>query len=289
MFGLVAFAIIVFFAFTGSGNASGYVKDHYPLVDVQGAGKENAKVYAVSGKTVPTVANEIASKETPKEKSKENEDRMFLLYDDKVINVQKDPANEGSTLVEIDSISYAKSHYDSSFLNGYLTASLVHTLLGSLGDALSGSSGSGTGYGGYNTTDAPRNTQATAPPKAKDTPSTTDRTGTFKSKDGADSGSAAVPPATGAGSAGAANGSTSTSTSKPSSSSGSSSGSSGTFTTNKSGSSSSSSGSSGSSSSKSSSSSSSSVRKNDGSSVKKPATATKPSTSSRSGSFSKRK
>ncbi|WP_135554206.1 DUF4247 domain-containing protein [Paenibacillus cymbidii] len=277
MFGLVAFAIIVFFAFTGSGNASGYMKDHYPLVDVQGAGKENAKVYAVSGKTVPVVANEIAAEETPKEKSKENEDRMFLLYDDKVINVQKDPANEGGTLVEIDSVSYAKSHYDSSFLNGYLTASLVNTLLGSLGDALSGSSGSGTGYGGYNTTDAPRNTQATTPPKAKDTPSTSDRTGTFKSKDAADSGTAAVPPATGS------SGSTSTSTSKPGTSSGSSTGSSGTFTTNKSGSTSSSG------SSKSSSSSSSSVRKNDGSSVKKPATATKPSTSSRSGSFTKRK
>ena len=55
---------------------------------------------------------------------------MFLVYNDKVINVQKDPSDSKNTLVQIDSIEYAKSHYDSSFLQGYLTATLLQSLFG---------------------------------------------------------------------------------------------------------------------------------------------------------------
>jgi uncharacterized protein (DUF1330 family) len=40
---------------------------------------------------------------------------MFLVYKDKVINIQKDPSDSNNTLVQLDSIEYAKSHYDSSF------------------------------------------------------------------------------------------------------------------------------------------------------------------------------
>ena len=103
-------------------DAARYIKDEYPLVSVDGKGSNLSKVYAVEGKNVPTVANELAAKETPKEKSKDSEDQMFLVYNDKVINIQKDPSENNNTLIQLDSIEYAKSHYDSSFLQGYLTA-----------------------------------------------------------------------------------------------------------------------------------------------------------------------
>ncbi|MGG2201821.1 DUF4247 domain-containing protein [Paenibacillus validus] len=55
---------------------------------------------------------------------------MFLVYDNKIIHVQKDPDNENTTLVELDTIQYAKDNYDSSFLQGYLTATLIQSVFG---------------------------------------------------------------------------------------------------------------------------------------------------------------
>lgn len=115
---------------SGCADAGSYVKDHYPLVSAQGSGGNIAKVYSAEGKTVPTVANELASEEKPREKSKESPDQMFLVYDNKIVNIQKDPKNENNSLVEIDTVQYAKEHYDSSFLQGYLTATVLQSLFG---------------------------------------------------------------------------------------------------------------------------------------------------------------
>jgi hypothetical protein len=235
----------------GCGNAGNYAKDHYSLVNVDGKGKSAAKVYLAEGKTVPEAARELASEEKPNEMSKENEDQMFLVYDNRIINVHKDPEHEGSALVEIDSIEYARSHYDSSFLQGYLTGALLQSLFGS--DWWDHSPSRGKSYKGYGSTGGMSSgTPGSAVPPSSGTdvkkPSTSDRSGSFSSKgstsSGADSGT--VPPS--------------------SSGSGSYSGRSGSFTTGSAGS-------------------SSSVRKNDGStpSYKSPS---KPSTSNRSGSFS---
>lgn len=113
-----------------TGDAGQYIKQNYPLIDVQGQGKSTAKIYAVEGKDVPTVAQEIAASEPPQEQSKSSPDQMFLVYSDKIVNVQKDPNNETSTLVEVDTITYARDNYDSSFLEGYITATLLQSLFG---------------------------------------------------------------------------------------------------------------------------------------------------------------
>src|SRR4051794_36327763 len=105
--------LLVFTLLAGCGDAGNYVKNNYSLVDVEGQGKTTAKVYSVEGKDVPTVVHEIAANETPKETSKESKDQMFLVYDNKIVNVQKDPKIEANTLVEIDSVEYAKQNYDS--------------------------------------------------------------------------------------------------------------------------------------------------------------------------------
>ncbi|SEB76875.1 DUF4247 domain-containing protein [Paenibacillus sp. GP183] len=170
--------VVVFALLTACGDAGNYVKQTYPLVSADGNGSNLSKVYSAQGKTVPVVANELAQKEPPKEKSKESLDQMFLLYSDKVINIQKDPKDSNNTLVEVDSVQYAKEHYDSSFLQGFLAASLLQSVMGG------GWFGNhrGNDYRGYTQTPTYRSsdsTQTVAPTVKKDTPSTSDRTGTF--------------------------------------------------------------------------------------------------------------
>jgi hypothetical protein len=159
------------------GNAGNYVKDQYPLISADGNGNNLSKVYSAEGKTVPVVANELAAKEPPKEKSKESPDQMFLLYSDKVINIQKDPKNSNNSLVQIDSIEYAKNHYDSSFLQGYLAATLLQSVMGGgwFGNNRSGE------YRGYSQTPTYSSSgSATSKQTVKEkTPVTSDRTGTF--------------------------------------------------------------------------------------------------------------
>ncbi|MFB6364769.1 DUF4247 domain-containing protein [Paenibacillus elgii] len=139
--------LLVFTLLAACGDAGNYVKDNYSLIDVQGQGKSTAKIYSVAGKNVPTVAKEIADKEKPTEMSKDSEERMFLVYDNKIINVQKDINTEGNTLVEVDSIQYAKENYNSSFLQGYVAATLLQSLFG--GGWFNNSRGSDSDYKGY--------------------------------------------------------------------------------------------------------------------------------------------
>jgi hypothetical protein len=264
---IVLVFVFIFGILAGCGDAGSYVKDNYSLVDVQGQGKNTAKVYSVAGKDVPTVAGELAANEKPKEISKESKEQMFLVYDNKIINLQKDPTNENNTLVELDSIEYAKSNYDSSFLQGYVAASVLQSLLGS--SWLSGNR-SGSDYKGYTTSkryddygkyQAPT-PKASEPAKSTPAPTTTERKGSF----GTTPSAAPASPAPSTGS--------STTPSKPSTTD-----TKGSFGTTPAAPAKPST---------SSSPSSSSIRKNDGSTSSNKASSSKPSTSSRSGSFKKK-
>jgi hypothetical protein len=170
---------LVFAMLAGCADAGNYVKDRYPLVSAQGNGSQVVKVYSAEGKDVPTVAKELASEERPKEMSKESADQMFLVYDNKIVNLQKDPQNPANTLVEIDSIQYAKEHYDSSFLQGYLTASILQSLFG--GGWFNSPSVHG-GYRGYSSTTIYNNYGGRPSDTTTDKdnkPSTSDRSGSF--------------------------------------------------------------------------------------------------------------
>lgn len=260
----------------GCTNASSYVRDNYPLVDVDGKGKSAAKVYLSEGKTVPETAHAIADKEKPRELSKDSTEQMFLVYDNRIINVQKDPENDKNSIIEIDSIEYARDHYDSSFLQGYLTAVLIDTIFGNNWSKQASSRGSPT-YQGYGTSGkATQQTQAGKSDTTKQ-PSTTSGTGSFTSKGNTGSSSSSSSSGSSTGKDTGSSGSSSASSTAPSSS-----GSTGNFTTKPSTSSSSSS------TSTKSSSSSSTVRKNDGStpSVK---SSSKPSTSKKTGGFSSKR
>lgn len=176
--------ILIIVLLAGCSSAASYVKEQYPLVDVQGKGKDTAKIYAAEGKDVPTVAKEIAAEEKPRETSKESKDQMFLVYDDKIVNLQKDPQNEANTLVEIDTIQYAKNNYDSSFLQGYVTATLLQSMFGGSWyqrDSSSDYRGYGTAKSTNGSYSSGQNAQ-TSPSSSGTKPTTTERTGTFGSK-----------------------------------------------------------------------------------------------------------
>ncbi|TVY08248.1 DUF4247 domain-containing protein [Paenibacillus cremeus] len=179
--------VLVFALLVGCGDAGNYIKDNYSLIDVQGTGKSTAKIYSVEGKDVPTVAHELAANEKPKETSKESTDKMFLVYDNKIIQVQKDPNNEANTLVELDSVQYAKDNYDSSFLQGYLTASILQSIFG--GSWFNNHRGGGYDYRGYTSSPryddygryqtAPSSGTKPTPAPTTQQPSTSDRKGSF--------------------------------------------------------------------------------------------------------------
>lgn len=182
----LVFALVL----TACGDAGNYIKQNYSLIDVQGQGKSTAKIYSVDGKDVPTVAKEIAEQEKPEEISKESAEQMFLVYNNKIVNVQKDTENEGNTLVQVDSIEYAKEHYDSSFLEGYIAATMLQSLFGS------GWSNRGTDYRGYTSTktytDSSKNAGTVGKSETKQTPTTSSRTGSFTTSGSAGKSSGSV-------------------------------------------------------------------------------------------------
>ncbi|RUS49160.1 DUF4247 domain-containing protein [Cohnella sp. AR92] len=147
------------------------VEESYPLESVNGSGSTTSYVYRAAGQTVPEVAAELAAKQKPQQQSPEDEERMFLVYSDQVIHVQKDESHPEDTLIEVDSKDYVRQNYSPSFLEGYLLASFI----GSLFDSVpSRSYGDYRGYG----------SQTTKPPK----------TGTYRAPTASDT--KAAPPMT---------------------------------------------------------------------------------------------
>ncbi|OGX68656.1 MAG: hypothetical protein A2189_07745 [Paenibacillus sp. RIFOXYA1_FULL_44_5] len=157
---------------TACSNVNDYVQQKYPLINASGNGQNFSKVYLAEGKKVPAVAKELSQQDPPRETSKTSDSQMFLIYSNKLVNLQQDSKNPANTLVEIDSISYAQQHYSSSFLQGYLTASLLQTLLGN--SWMNRAPPSTATYKGFSSSKA-YSTSASEVAK----PSTSDRTGTF--------------------------------------------------------------------------------------------------------------
>ena len=151
------------------------VQESYPLESVSRDGAATSYVYRAEGKSVPVVAKELSEETTSDQMSEENAERMFLVYGDDIYHLQQDPANPEDTLVEIDSKEYVRQNYDSSFLQGYLTATLIGNLFDSIG-------GRGGGYRGYTSRDVYQPKQGTfKAPSTEDKkvapPMTVDRSG----------------------------------------------------------------------------------------------------------------
>lgn len=123
------------------------VSSTYPLESVVDKGGETSRVYRAENKTVPEVAKELADQKTPKEISKEDNDHMFLVYSDEWYHLQKDPQKPEDTLIEVDNQKFVQQNYSSSFLQGYITATVINGLF----DLAKSYSGNYRGYGSRDT------------------------------------------------------------------------------------------------------------------------------------------
>ncbi|MCM3783826.1 DUF4247 domain-containing protein [Neobacillus mesonae] len=127
---------------SGCGPASA-VQQNYPLESVNGSGNNTSYVYRAADMTVPEVANELMEERTPEEVSPQDTERMFLVYSDELYHLQQDPEAPEDTLIEVDSKQYVQQNYSSSFLQGYITASILSSIFDTF---------KGTGnYRGYTT------------------------------------------------------------------------------------------------------------------------------------------
>lgn len=156
-----------------SGCGAPNIKDTYPLESVNRDGNATSYVYRAEGKSVPDVASELIAAQTPDQSSPENAERMFLVYGDDYYHLQQDPQKPADTLIEIDSKEYVQRNYDSSFLQGYLTAVLIGNLFDSMG---------GGSYRGYTSKDVYKPAQGNyKKPSSRDKkvapPLTVDRSG----------------------------------------------------------------------------------------------------------------
>ena len=123
------------------------VKETFPLESVTRSGNSTSYVYRAANETVPQVAQQLSNQKKPDQISKTDDNHMFLVYGNEYYHLQKDTSKSADTLVEVDSTEYVRNNYDSSFLQGYLTATLIGSLFNSLGGY------GGGGYRGYTSRD----------------------------------------------------------------------------------------------------------------------------------------
>ncbi|WP_308634553.1 DUF4247 domain-containing protein [Paenibacillus silvisoli] len=181
---LLVFSLIVpLLAACGIGST---IEETYPLESVNGSGSATSYVYRAAGVSVPEVAKSLVDKAKPDQQSPEKTDHMFLVYSDRIIHLQQDAAKPEDTLIEVDSKEYVRNNYSSSFLEGYLIASLIGDLFDN------GRYGHGT-YRGYKDRDVykPKSGNYHAPSvqeKKAIPPMTVNRSGSiFKRSKNADS------------------------------------------------------------------------------------------------------
>jgi hypothetical protein len=128
---LKLFLALSLVASLASGCGSQTVSASYPLESVTQNGPETSKVYRAVDKTVPQVAQELAEQQKPREMSKEDPERMFLVYSDEWYHLQRDAQKPSDTLIEVDNQEFVRQNYDFGFLEGYLLAGLLDKLFDS--------------------------------------------------------------------------------------------------------------------------------------------------------------
>ncbi|WIV17780.1 DUF4247 domain-containing protein [Paenibacillus polygoni] len=159
-----------------SGCGAPAVKDTYPLESVNSSGNSTSYVYRAANLTVPEVADELMEDRTPDEVSPVDTERMFLVYPNELYHLQQDPDQPEDTLIEVDSKEYVQRNYSSSFLQGYITASILDSIF----DVMRGS-GNYRGYTSSKTYTPTQGQYRTATDKDKKIapPLTTKRSGSI--------------------------------------------------------------------------------------------------------------
>ncbi|MGY4690883.1 DUF4247 domain-containing protein [Salibacterium sp. K-3] len=105
---------------TGCLSQGGVASQHYELENVMEdeAGNES-HVYRAENSTVPEAVETIREDSEPVEVSEEDEERMFLVYEDRTIQVMKDAEQPEDSLVEVSEQEFVENNYRPSMLETY--------------------------------------------------------------------------------------------------------------------------------------------------------------------------
>ncbi len=129
---IVILLVVAGYALSGcQGGQTKSIQDRYPLESVAKEGKQESYVYRAANRSVPEVAKELINEREPKQASKEDENQMFLVYSDKIYNLQKDKEQPSDTLIEISNKEFVRQNYQPSFLQGYIMGSILNDIFGS--------------------------------------------------------------------------------------------------------------------------------------------------------------
>jgi len=115
-------------ASSAAGCGGGRATVQYPLESVSDTGAGRSFVYRAAGRSVPDVARELIASDRPQQVSPENPERMFLVYPDRLVHLQRDPNRPADTLIEISDRAFVQQQYDVSFLQMYLLAEALDEL-----------------------------------------------------------------------------------------------------------------------------------------------------------------
>lgn len=119
-----AIALLVFLA--ACGTVTDAVENTYPLEDVvYGDSGAEARVYRAANQGVQDVARWISEQHPPRETSKSDPERMFLVYDDRLVHLMRDAQNPEDTLVEVAHREFVRQNYDPSLLQAFLIYKIV--------------------------------------------------------------------------------------------------------------------------------------------------------------------
>ncbi|RSL33362.1 DUF4247 domain-containing protein [Salibacterium salarium] len=128
-----------------SGCLSGdFISNTYELENVMEDGANNqSSIYRAEGSTVPEVAETIQGETKPEDVSSEDEERMFLVYQDRTVQVMEDPENQQDALVEVSEKEFVENNYSPSLLETYA----MYRIIGDLYNM--GGQNRDRGYEGY--------------------------------------------------------------------------------------------------------------------------------------------
>ncbi|WP_047153551.1 DUF4247 domain-containing protein [Aneurinibacillus tyrosinisolvens] len=146
----IGLALLLFLTVLSGCADSSDVKNTYPLESVINNGNQTSYVYRAANQTVPDTAKEITDNRSPEQVSKEDTERMFIVYPDELYHLQKDPKKPEDTLIEIDNKEFVRQNYSPSFLQGFIAAQILNSVFDLFRDyQYNKHYGSGHDYRGY--------------------------------------------------------------------------------------------------------------------------------------------
>jgi ABC-type glycerol-3-phosphate transport system substrate-binding protein len=140
--------IAVSMLLAGCGDIKDTIGDQYQYEDVvYDDANSVTRIYRTSGTSVEKVAKELNEKHPAKEISKEDPERMLLMYEDDLVQVIKDPDQPQDVIVEVSEREFVRRNADRSMLETYFTLAILMNFLNY--SRSSAYYGSGGGYYGY--------------------------------------------------------------------------------------------------------------------------------------------